>query len=207
MLRSCLLSGGDSHRMGRDKALLPHPAGGTWLERGLRRLAALEQPITLCSRHSSHLALAAGLAQPLGVPLDCFEEPPPWRGPLRALARLMHRHPDDAILLLMPVDMPWLETQSLRQLLEAADQHPHQFCLAHDGQRLQPLLGVYPNTPTVRRDLEDWLALGHRRLQGWLDRQPVLPVRLEPSQLRNCNHPHDWPHDGPAARPDKAAGP
>ena len=39
-LRCCLLSGGDSRRMGRDKALLPHPEGGTWLERSLGLLAA-----------------------------------------------------------------------------------------------------------------------------------------------------------------------
>ena len=38
-LRCCLLSGGDSRRMGRDKALLPHPEGGTWLERSLGLLA------------------------------------------------------------------------------------------------------------------------------------------------------------------------
>ncbi|MEB3183382.1 MAG: NTP transferase domain-containing protein, partial [Cyanobacteriota bacterium] len=50
-LRCCLLSGGESRRMGRDKALLPHPEGGTWLERTLRLLAQLESPITVLSRH------------------------------------------------------------------------------------------------------------------------------------------------------------
>ena len=40
-LRSCLLSGGSSRRMGRDKALLHHPSGGTWLEHGLVTLAEL----------------------------------------------------------------------------------------------------------------------------------------------------------------------
>jgi len=47
--------------MGRDKALLPHPAGGTWLEHGLRLLAELRAPITLLSRHDSHLQLARHL--------------------------------------------------------------------------------------------------------------------------------------------------
>ena len=49
-LRCCLLSGGASRRMGHDKALLPHPEGGTWLSRSLLLLAQLEAPITLLSR-------------------------------------------------------------------------------------------------------------------------------------------------------------
>ena len=60
-----VLAGGRSSRMGRDKALLPHPHGGTWLEQSVRRLAALELPITLLSRHEAHLALATRLAEAL----------------------------------------------------------------------------------------------------------------------------------------------
>ena len=61
-LRACLLSGGESRRMGRDKALLPHPEGGSWLERSLRLMAQLDAPISVLSRHPGHLDLARAIA-------------------------------------------------------------------------------------------------------------------------------------------------
>lgn len=65
-LRLCLLSGGASRRMGQDKALLPHPKGGCWLERTLRLLQALQLPISLLSRHPEHLDRARRLGASLG---------------------------------------------------------------------------------------------------------------------------------------------
>jgi molybdopterin-guanine dinucleotide biosynthesis protein A len=76
-LRCCLLSGGASRRMGRDKALLPHPEGGTWLERQLRLLAGLGAPLTLLSGWPGHLEQAtamAGLLASLGVKLELLPE-------------------------------------------------------------------------------------------------------------------------------------
>ncbi|MFS6827336.1 hypothetical protein AAF143_10455 [Cyanobium sp. ATX-6F1] len=67
--------------MGRDKALLPHPEGGSWLERSLRLLALAGAPITVLSRHPSHLDLARAIAPSLAVPLEILEEPAPWEGP------------------------------------------------------------------------------------------------------------------------------
>jgi molybdopterin-guanine dinucleotide biosynthesis protein A len=160
-LRCCLLSGGDSHRMGRDKALLPHPEGGTWLERSLLLLRQLNAPITLLSRHAAHLELAQDLNTARcstthrghAVSITTLAEPPPWEGPLLALHRLMVQHPDQ-LLLLCPVDMPDLNLPVLQALLAAAAAEsptvPH---LAHDGERLQPLLGLYPSSAPIRAHL------------------------------------------------------
>jgi len=210
-LRCCLLSGGASRRMGRDKALLPHPEGSTWLERQLRLLLALDHPLTLCTRHSAHGALAEALVGPLAVaggsapPLSVFQEPPPWEGPLRALARLMERHPGEH-LLLCPVDMPWLDRATLQALIAAASplaQGP--IHLAHDGRRLQPLLGVYPATVVRQQRLNDALERGERGLQRWLAGEHWRPVLLPGGSLSNINTPEELglapmelaPHDGP----------
>ena len=194
-LRACLLSGGESRRMGRDKALLPHPEGGTWLERSLRLLAQLETPISLLSRHPAHLELAEELALALapGSPMTALAEPPPWEGPLLALHRLMQQHPNER-LLLCPVDMPDLSLAALQTLLAAADdpapaQEPTRLHLAHDGERLQPLLGLYPSSAPIRAQLAAAVQRGERRLQSWLATLPCQAVPLDSRAIRNVNRP------------------
>ena len=88
--------------------LLPHPEGGTWLERQVRLLASLGEPVTLLTRHGSHLALADRLAEQGIRVLQPIREPQPQRGPLLALQSLLECYPD-ARILLCPVDMPWLQ--------------------------------------------------------------------------------------------------
>ncbi|MEB3201924.1 MAG: molybdenum cofactor guanylyltransferase [Synechococcus sp.] len=191
-LRCCLLSGGESRRMGRDKALLSHPEGGSWLERTLRLLAQLDAPITLLSRHGAHLERLGALQVELkarGVALELIAEPPPWEGPLLALHRLMEHHPDER-LLLCPVDMPDLSLAALRALpAAAATESSTRLHLAHDGQRLQPLLGLYPSSAPIRAHLAAAVERGERRLQSWLDSQPCQAVPLDPHTIRNVNRP------------------
>jgi len=181
--------------MGRDKALLPHPEGGTWLERTLRLLAQLESPITVLSRHPQHLELARALGDglPLGARLTAVAEPAPSEGPLRALARLMERHPGER-LLLCPVDMPWLDAGCLEGLLAAAaaGDGADVILLAHDGIRLQPLLGIYPATAARRRRLRAALAAGELGLQRWLAGEHWRAVPLKARALANVNTPEDW---------------
>ncbi len=174
--------------MGCDKALLPHPEGGSWLEHSLRRLAELNVPISLLSRHPSHLDRARAFAPSLAVPLEAFAEPAPWEGPLRALARLMEHHPG-ALLLLCPVDMPWLDGTSLASLCRQARSDPAQLLVAHDGERLQPLLGIYPADRHHRESLQAHLARGDRSLQGWLEVVGARAVPLPAASLRNANDP------------------
>ena len=184
-LRCCLLSGGGSRRMGRDKALLPHPEGGTWLSRTLLLLAQLGAPITLLSRWPQHLSLAGTL----GLDgLEAWSEPQPHEGPLLALNHLMQRYPDQH-LLLCPVDMPHLTLTELETLEDAAAWNPRISWVAHDGQHCQPLLGLYTNTAQQRSQLIRLITGGERRFQTWLEQQPRQMVQLDPASIRNVNHP------------------
>ena len=101
---AAILCGGRSRRMGRDKALLPHPHGGSLLQHtcALALATGLE---TIClSRpqqgHRQHLATAPALRQ-----VTVLEEQPPWEGPLLALAKLMTTYPGCPMLLLA-CDLP-----------------------------------------------------------------------------------------------------
>lgn len=189
-LRACLLSGGGSRRMGVDKAMLPHPAGGSWLAFSLERLAELEIPLTLLSHHGRHRGQARAMAAHGSAPVDVLDEPAPREGPLLALLRLLRRYPGER-LLLCPVDMPWLNRPTLEQLLVTSGHDPRHVHLAHDGRRLQPLLGVYPSDLTHREALRAFVADGGRSLLGWLDRVDAVAVPLDPMALRNANHPAD----------------
>ena len=194
-LRCCLLSGGESRRMGRDKALLLHAEGDTWLERTLLLLARLNAPITLLSRHRAHLQLAEALQVELkarGVALELIAEPPPWEGPLLALHRLMESHPEQR-LLLCPVDMPDLSLAALIQLTSSERSEPGCIQLAHDSERLQPLLGIYPSHRAIARSLATQTARGERRLQSWLSSQTSIAMRLDAGALRNVNHRGELP--------------
>ena len=206
-LRACLLSGGESRRMGRDKALLPHAEGGTWLERTLTLLGQLALPITLFSRHASHRQLAPAWAATAAVAhLEAVAEPPPWEGPLLALQRLSERYPNER-LLLCPVDMPALDAGTLAALVAAA-RDPTLIHLADDGERLQPLLAVVPTTAALRAGLAAAVAGGERRLQRWLLTQPHRAVRLDATALRNCNRPGEIsPDPAPPAGPAPAPAP
>ena len=196
-LRACLLSGGNSLRMGSDKGQLRHPQGGNWLRHSLVLLMKLRIPITVFSQHSAHLRQARSMAAELGAQLQAIEEPAPREGPLLALARLMNRYGGDN-LLLCPVDMPWLEESSLRALATAAERCPGTIHISHDGTRPQPLLGIYPASQVHSHVLAEVLATGDRRLMAWIEAVGFLTVPLAPNVLRNANRPQDlsqlWGH-------------
>jgi molybdopterin-guanine dinucleotide biosynthesis protein A len=189
--------------MGSDKALLPHPDGGTWLERTLLVLAELRAPITLLSRWPEHLALAQELRAELnhrGASIETLRELPPWEGPLLALHRLMRHHPQQK-LLLCPVDMPALNQAALAQLMAASDAQPDRIVVAHDGERCQPLLGIYPSDEERSDALSTAIDKGERRLQRWLGGQANVSVVLDPSSIRNVNHPSEREALGGSPRP------
>ncbi len=189
-LRCCLLSGGQSRRMGCDKALLTNPSGQRWLERTLDLLATVGAPITLISSHPDHLRLGEAWGLINGWSVQLLDEPAPREGPLLALERLMAAHPDD-YLFITPVDLPNLEPTALKALLAEAAAEPQTITLASDGSQLQPLLGVYPPSAHLRHTLCQSLGTGNRSLMGWLAAVPHRSVTLPINQLLNINSPAD----------------
>ena len=181
-LKACVLSGGGSRRMGRDKALLPHPSGGVWLSVLVNQLCALALPVVVVSGHSAHHQLLRGRA---GV--DLLVEEPAGLGPLHALGQLVAAEPQQAAWLVVPVDMPLLSAALLERLIQVWSLDPDQAAVADDGQRLQPLLGIYPASDVFASTLREQLSQGDRRWLHWLERIPHRAVQLPADQLRNVN--------------------
>lgn len=184
-LRSCLFCGGESRRMGCDKALLPHPNGGVWLTALINELLKLSLPLTVVSRHQAHKQLLNNNEN-----LSFLQEPPPWNGPLHALSRVLSSQQGQPLLVL-PVDMPRLTVVVLQELIEAWRNYPDQAAVAHDGQRLQPMLAVIPSAAPFQPLLMEQLGCGELRWQDWLPKVPYQQVALPPDALLNANRPED----------------
>ena len=182
-LEGAVLCGGASRRMGQDKAALPHPSGGSWLSHAAALLSQVCPSVAVCSQHSRHADLITGLER---VALTL--EPAPAQGPLHALPLILPRGSESA-LLVAPVDMPQLNRCTLESLIAQWRHAPCQAAVAHDGERLQPLLGIYPGGSEQRTGLAEVLASGERRWQAWLATIPHQAVVLPAQPLINANTP------------------
>ncbi|MAR07117.1 MAG: molybdenum cofactor guanylyltransferase [Cyanobium sp. NAT70] len=184
-LRACVLCGGQSRRMGADKALLHHPDGGVWLTVVVDLLCSLSLSVVVVSGHPSHSELLTN-----HVDVVVVDEPPPWQGPLRALSHVFAEEPGHPLLVL-PVDMPRLTQSVLQQLIDQWCLLPHLAAIAHDGDRHQSLLGIFPSGPPFQDQLIQQLAQGNRRWQTWVSSVPHRSVRLPAEALFNANCPED----------------
>ena len=184
-LRACLLCGGKSRRMGRDKSLIPHPLGGSWLSHSIGLCRRLDLPVDVVSSISSHHQLASRFD---GV--ECRTDPFPGQGPLAALSAVFGQENVLASLVL-PVDMPWLESWALVQLIRAWQEQPSLAVVSHDSTQLQPLFAIYPNDDMYREALLRQLADHQLSMHDWLRWVPYRVLALPKGALRNVNCPAD----------------
>jgi len=171
--------------MGQDKALLPHPHGGSFLHHACTVAMATGLETICLSRpgqgHGQHLAAVPPL-QPVAV----IEELPPWEGPMLALAKLMGLYPGRSFLLLA-CDLPHITPPLLRAL--AAPLPPHHVRLTTDGQQQQPLLANYGSA--LATTLHQAVAAGVRSFRQWLPSLPVDWLQVPSTTLVNVNCPQD----------------
>ena len=180
-----VLCGGRSRRMGQDKALLPHPHGGSLLQHTCTVALATELETVCLSRpgqgHRQHLAAAPALRQ-----ATVLEEQPPWEGPLLALAKLMTLYPGRPMLLLA-CDLPHVTSTVLQAL--AAPLPPRHGRLTTDGTQQQPLLASYG--ADLAAHLHQAVAVGVRSFRQWLPGLAVEWLRVPSTTLVNLNAPQD----------------
>jgi len=135
-----VLVGGESRRMGSDKALLSYDGKATQLE----RTAALLQSV--CPR----VFISQREAQPFPTPAGSeaiFDSVDEARGPLRGILSAMRAHPD-AHWLVLACDLPNLTTATLEKLIAeftaAATPELTAYKSTHDGLP-EPLCALYPS--------------------------------------------------------------
>lgn len=133
-----LLVGGESRRMGRDKALLSYHSETTQLERTAALLKSVCARTFISQREDQEYAPPAGTA----IIHDSVDG---MQGPLCGILSAMHRHPE-AHWLVLACDLPNLETAALQKLICAFQERPPELTAyrsTHDGLP-EPLCALYP---------------------------------------------------------------
>ena len=183
-ISAVLLAGGESRRMGKDKATLLFRGEPLWRIQLdlLRKLALVE-------------ILISGRNDPAWRPADVYfvADAPPSRGPLSgisaALARAATTH-----LLTLAIDMPFMNEQYLYSLYSAIE--PGRGVIPVMEERAEPLAAIYP--VEARADFAAALSGSDFSLQKLAkellskDRLRVVQVKKEEEALfRNLNEPMD----------------
>jgi molybdopterin-guanine dinucleotide biosynthesis protein A len=176
-----VLAGGQSTRMGRDKAMLELD-GVPLLRRVYELLLAICGSATIVGPRERYISL--------GLPL--IEDARPHCGPLAGIdAALADCTAEWAIV--VACDMPGLEDAVLRGLLaEAKRAGEAQVVLpVSPGGQAEPLCALY--RPSFLQEVRKQLETGRFKLLEAIARAPRREVILDrPHHFMNVNRPEDW---------------
>ncbi|POB11136.1 MAG: molybdenum cofactor guanylyltransferase [Sulfobacillus thermosulfidooxidans] len=175
-----VLAGGQSQRMGRDKAELLHPSGVTWAE---------------YARHTLQQsgAQTIWISRPFGYQPRTFYDVvdnTPHPGPLGGIAQALTVSSADFLAVLatdLPFASPRLFAHLFSHLGEADGIFPYW------RQDRQPLAGYW--SVHLLPALQQFLSHGGHKVQEFLASQRILWVLVpEPTWIVNINTPEDWAH-------------
>ncbi|MCS4309183.1 molybdopterin-guanine dinucleotide biosynthesis protein A [Rheinheimera pacifica] len=162
-----ILAGGQSSRMGEDKALLQLNGQSLLI-------------------HMQQLALAAGANEVLisrnqpGFITDQMPQQGPLAGILTAL-----QHCTTTQLLVLPIDTPLLTVDRVQQLLQHAN---HTACYFSNN----PLPCVLPVSPALSSLISAQLRIGQRSVKALLTQLNAKTLPAPTTELLNANTPADW---------------
>lgn len=186
-----LLAGGESRRMGQDKALLPMAGFATLLQRQLALLQSLPLDACSISRHRRHQTPTG-----LGVPILPDTNNEQHAGPLAGIQAAALAWPEASALLVLPVDLPFIRAETLQTLL---DEGQRQHCAVYYENEYLPL--YLPLHNTLRDDLNTRIALvsSDKSIRSLLRRQNAIALAAPlDNSLTNTNTPEEWQASQPS---------
>lgn len=184
-----VLAGGASSRLGRDKARLRLPGGGT----------LLEHTLALCSEACEAVALVAPRERyaDLGWAGPVVEDLYPGKGPLAGIHAALHQTRAE-LNLVVAVDMPSLSGGLLRFLLAQAAANTAAVTVPLAGGRQHPLCAVYRRSFAAAA--EKALQEGNNAIRAALDavsvklvsEQELEAAGFSAAMFCNLNTPADY---------------
>ncbi|HEU4965352.1 MAG TPA: molybdenum cofactor guanylyltransferase [Bacilli bacterium] len=190
-MKTILLCGGSSSRMGRPKQWLPL-GGRPLLLQTLETIRPICHDRVVITNDPDEAVRIREVAQ---VP-TCPDEFP-GQGPLAGLHAGLQDVPQDGIALLVACDLPFLHTEVLRDLCDLLAADPQlEAAVPQEGTRLFPVCAVYRGS--VRDRAARHLAQGQNALRKFLAELNVAYVpterwaHLKPSPFFNMNTPQAY---------------
>ena len=184
-----ILAGGQSSRMGADKATISID--------GVPLIRRIYDVIAACPQNSIRIYVVTPWVdkyQPI-LPVNCqfLLEQQPHQGPLIGFAQSLHQI-TSAWVLLLACDLPNLSTPVVQAWIDGLGDLPRQ-SIAYlpknpDGKGWEPLCGFYRRS--CLDSLLEYIEAGGRSFQGWLANSSVTELAVRDRQwLLNCNTPAD----------------
>lgn len=183
-IAGCILAGGQSRRMGEDKAFLAF-AGTPLIERAIQRLKA-QVPVLILNAHDG----AAGLDR-FGLPV-VKDEPGDHQGPLSGILAALRWAETAKIdwVATAAVDTPFFPRDLVQRLKAASGDKV--MAAASSGDRLHPVFGLWKAGLAV--ELDQQIAKGLRSARQWvaLHDAGIAQWPAEPyDPFFNINRPED----------------
>ncbi|OUC13374.1 MAG: molybdenum cofactor guanylyltransferase [Alkalinema sp. CACIAM 70d] len=183
-LSTIVLAGGQSTRMGQDKALLAI-AGQPLLQR------VCETAMQCCE--SVHIVTAWPDRYRSVVPESCqFAVDLQTQGPLVGFAQGLAVVKTEWVLLLA-CDMPSLDVKLIQQWGQELPTLPETSIayLAHHAKGWEPFSGFY--RVNIQADLNQFIQQGGKSFQQFLQQRSITEIsNVMESHFLNCNTPQDW---------------
>jgi molybdenum cofactor guanylyltransferase len=188
-LTAALFAGGESRRMGADKATLIFNGEPLW-SRQVRILRELSPARLMISARS----------KPDWCPADVevVRDEPPSRGPLTGLAAALGKI-QTTHLLAFAIDLPQMTSAHLKKLWELAE--PGLAIVPQNNEFIEPLCAIYPaEAINVAREASAAKDVSLRAFVSALAAQKRIRfytiTESEASMYQNANTPEEWKRVG-----------
>lgn len=178
-----ILAGGQSRRFGGEDKGLQLLGGRPLVEYVMVRLAPQVGRLVISANR--HLETYAALG--VEVMPDSLPDAP---GPLAGILAVLSRS-ETSWLVTTPCDNPFLPRDLARRLLDTQRRTRAKLCVAHDGNRLQPLYALVSRNSIP--SLTDYLESGQRRVEAWFRQEGAGIADFSdcPDDFINLNTPED----------------
>lgn len=178
LLTGVLLAGGNSRRMGQDKASMLL-SGKPLMDYSLEILKVCCHAQIIVSNNPLHSRENTSLIQ------DIIEDAGPLGGIYSALKSINSEY-----ALVLPCDMPYISISIIMKLIQSAQNHS--ITIASCSGKTHPTIGVYSRN--ILKDLEKYLLAGKRKMMDFIEGQDFTTIEFSHTDQKaftNLNSPED----------------